>query len=412
MAENKVSSKKIFIWNMAGSSCNALSNMLLLILVTRICGTETAGIFSIGYAIATLMWTIGTYDQNTYQITDVKNVFSFGNYYAFKMITCLAMIFASVINIAFKNYDFYKAAVALLLCIYKTIDAFSGIFYALFQKSGRLDISGKSLSIRVILSIAAFTGFLFVGLLPAIIAACAVSALWVVLYEMRLAPKFAKILPNFNFKPILSIAVQSAPLFIGMFVLQYINNIPKYAVDNALTETHQAFYNIIFMPAFVINMFSLFLLRPIVTTLAEYWDKKQTKKFTSSIARQFGFIAAFTAITLAGAYLLGVPVLNLIYGKDISPYKGGLLLVLLGGGINAMLNAYQYILTIMRKQKFLLAGYLISAVISAAVSHRLVMYKPEGLVGTSLTYLISMAIVVVCFTLVFLFFLKKNKSKN
>ncbi len=77
-----------------------------------------------------------------------------------------------------------------------------------------------------------------------------------------------------------------------------------------------------------------------------------------------------------------------------------------------MLNAYQYILTIMRKQKFLLAGYVISAVISTVISHKLVMYKPEGLVGTSLTYLISMTIVVVCFTLIFLFFLAKKKSEN
>ncbi|MGN0660150.1 MAG: lipopolysaccharide biosynthesis protein [Oscillospiraceae bacterium] len=404
--------KKSFFWNMAGSTCNALSNLLLLILVTRISGTEAAGIFSIGYAVATLMWSVGTYDQNTYQLTDVKNLFSFGNYYAFKIITCLAMLVASVINIALENYDSYKAAVALLLCVYKAIDAYSGIYYTLFQKSGRLDLSGLSLTVRVVLSVTVFTAVLFAGLIPAIIAACVISAVWVAAFEMRIARKYADTAPKFEFKKLSSIALQCAPLFISSFILNYINNIPKYAINDALTNSHQAFYNIIFMPAFVINLFSLFFLRPVVTSLADYWDKRQIKTFILCIIRQFGFILAFTAAALVGAYFLGIPVLNIVYGKDISPYKLGLLIILLAGGINAMLVAYQYILTVMRKQKFLLAGYIAAALTGTLISGKLVLYKPDSLVGASLIYLISMAVAVICFTVIFIIFLKKHTKNN
>ena len=58
--------KKMFIWNMFGSLCNAFSSMLLLIVVNRATTPYNGGIFSLGFATAQMMTTLGTLEDDNY----------------------------------------------------------------------------------------------------------------------------------------------------------------------------------------------------------------------------------------------------------------------------------------------------------------------------------------------------------
>lgn len=410
---NKVNPKKIFFWNMAGSTCNALASLIFLVAVSWCFDDNIAGIFSIGFAIAQLMWTIGYFDyNNTYQVTDVKNLFSFGDFLAFRILSCLIMIIISLINITLKNYDLYKAGIALLLCLFKSIDAFSGVFYGLFQKHERLDISGFSLAIRIILSVISLVLVMFVtkSLACAIITMCIVSVLWVVFYEFSKAKKYTVIKPMFKIINIKKLFIDCLPLFISAFVITYIGNIPKYAIDNYMNTQSQAYFNYIFMPAFVINLFSVFLLRPMLTSLAKLWNERDIKKFLSTIYLLLGWILFLTIAAVIFAYLLGIPVLNLIYHTDLSAYRFSLMLIMIGGGLSAATNVFFNIITILRHQRTLLIGYIASALISAVITPGFV--KSNGITGACISYIISMAIIVFIFTSLFLYFLKKDKKTN
>ena len=44
--------KKAFLWNMIGSTCYSGSSFLYLLVVTRICGAQLAGFYSLSYATA------------------------------------------------------------------------------------------------------------------------------------------------------------------------------------------------------------------------------------------------------------------------------------------------------------------------------------------------------------------------
>ena len=52
---------KNFIWNVLGTGLNSFNSLFFLIIVTRINGIDDAGVFSIGIAIALIMYTIGLY---------------------------------------------------------------------------------------------------------------------------------------------------------------------------------------------------------------------------------------------------------------------------------------------------------------------------------------------------------------
>ena len=53
--------------------------------------------------------------------------------------------------------------------------------------------------------------------------------------------------------------------------------------------------------------------------------------------------------------MLGIPVLSVVYGVDLAGYKTELMVLLLGGGFLAYTSFYQMILTVIRRQNWLIA---------------------------------------------------------
>ena len=71
----ETTAKKKFMWNMAGSLCNSLSSMLLLIIVNRISGESRGGFFALAYSTAQLLFSVGGFEIRPVQSTDIKNKF-------------------------------------------------------------------------------------------------------------------------------------------------------------------------------------------------------------------------------------------------------------------------------------------------------------------------------------------------
>ncbi len=64
---------KNFIWNMLGTGFNSFNSLFFLVIVTRINGIQDAGIFSIAWATAYILYTIGLYSGRLCQVTDTEN---------------------------------------------------------------------------------------------------------------------------------------------------------------------------------------------------------------------------------------------------------------------------------------------------------------------------------------------------
>ena len=66
----KNSLRKNFIWNLVGTTFNAFNSLFYMIIVTRINGIKNAGIFSIAFATACILYIIGIYAGRIYQVTE------------------------------------------------------------------------------------------------------------------------------------------------------------------------------------------------------------------------------------------------------------------------------------------------------------------------------------------------------
>lgn len=413
--------KASYFWFMMGTGISAVSSLFILMAVNRISGEFEAGVFSIGFATAQLMWSIGSFDTMTYQVTDVRNRFSFSDYHGFKLLLCLLMMVASVIDIYIIEKDIYlvdglnssKAKIALALCLFRAIDAFSNLFMSALQKEDRLDLGGMSFFIRILLSYGALIGSLAVtkDLLVSVLVGSAVSLLWVLCIEMPVTSAFIKLKPRFRLTNLKNLFLACFPLFLGLFVLNYIFNAPKYAIDKNFTENIQTYFNIIFVPASIINLLCAFIFKPLLTKLAHYWDKKEKKGFVSITFKLCLLIFGLTIVMLIGGYFLGTQLLSLFYGADVTPYKDALMVVLIGGGCYALVSMFCNILIVMRKQNLLLGGYVFSAISTYFIAPVLV--KNYEIMGASLSFLVSMLLVFLFIFTIYLYSLKNfGESKG
>ena len=71
---------------------NAFQSVVMLMVLTRACDLETAGVFTIAYASANLFLNIGNYGMRNYQASDVEPKYSFSTYALSRAITDMAML--------------------------------------------------------------------------------------------------------------------------------------------------------------------------------------------------------------------------------------------------------------------------------------------------------------------------------
>lgn len=413
MLRDSASQKRILLWNAAGSAVYALSSFLMLLIVVRACGEVEAGIFSMGYAIAQLMLTVGVFESTTYFATDAGNRFSHEQYLAFKLTTCALMVVASVFYVMSFHFDAHKAAVAYALCAYRLFEAVAQYWYGAFQKAERLDVGGFSSVWRSLISIALFAGVLLGtgNVTGAVVAATVSEVLWIAAYDV---PRLRRIVrvgrPDFSPKPLGQLFWACLPLFVSSFLAAYLGNICKYAINDVGTEAMQTVFNILFMPAFVINLFLIFFMRPSLTKLAKLWLERDVRPFMGILAKLLGLAAVITLAVEAACALVGIPLLELFYGVDLAGQLGALLVVMLGGGFLSASNVFYNALVVIRSQHAVLAGYL--AAIAAASCIAVPLVASHAVMGACVAYAASCAVLFAAFAAIFAFCMKRKLKKK
>ena len=69
-----------FFWNVLGGGLNAGQASFLLILISRKYDLSTAGLVTIAYAFAVFFQGIGKYGIRNFQVTDMRDEYSFCDY--------------------------------------------------------------------------------------------------------------------------------------------------------------------------------------------------------------------------------------------------------------------------------------------------------------------------------------------
>lgn len=403
-----------FLWNAVGGVLNAGQSVFLLIVITRVCGLEAAGIFSIAFATGNLFLYLGNYGVRNYQVSDLSEKYSFHDYLRHRLCTVLLMLAAAAVYTAWSaktgNYSHYKTSCVLAMCVCKAVDCLEEVFEGRYQQKGRLDRSGKLVTFRLLVSIGGMIAVLLVtrDLLTAVwwgvFLAVAASAL--IIWRYRETAAFER--TAFSFSGIAGLMRECFPVCAANFLSFYLINEPKYAIDAAMDETAQACYNFIAMPVFVIQLLNMFLYQPMLIRMTASWENGRRKEFLGYFGRICGALALISAPILLAAWILGIPVLSWLYATDLSALRTELLLIMTGGIFLAFNGFYCAVLTIMRKQREIPLTYLAGAVLSLAATPAMV--RENGIIGAVLSFVLVMAAVTVLLTARFAFALRNKDA--
>ena len=400
--------RSAYVWNAINAILSACQCPVVLMFITRLSGMRDAGIFSIAFAVSSLMLYIGLYGLRRFQASDINEEFKFADYNGMRFITCGAMMLASLgycaYGCAFNGYSMNKAVIVFLVCILKLVQAYTDVIHGNMQQKGRLDVATKCSAGRYVLEVAAIIVTMFItgDLLISCAVSAAVSVIVMMLTSVAAGRKYCDtFVPRFGRTEIKTLLIDGFPLFASLFLNMYISNAPKYAIDAYLTEEIQAVYNLIFMPAFMVMLLSNFIFNPIIKSYAELWLSDDTAKHNElkrRIRMQLLVVLGLTALGLAVAATIGIPVLGLIFGTDLSDYKKELCIVMIGGGALAYAQYFSTVITIIREQKSMIVCYGIAAAAAYALSGILV--KSNGIMGAAVMYSIIMVVLAVLLAII------------
>ena len=407
-------SKDCYRWNLVSSLLFAFQSVIILMVLTRTVGIEKSGIFTIGYASASLFLFIGKYGVRHYQVSDVGNEHTFKDYQAARIISVAAMVITSVIyaihGMAAKGYSVEKGFIILFVCLLKIPDAIEDVFYGEYQRRGRLDVGAKAMALRYVATIFGLLLMVVItrNLLFSLIIITCISCvlMW---YFVYLTSSNFELKGNWSWRSVKGIFLNCFPLFIGSFLSQYIGNAPKYAIDAHLGDELQACYGFVSMPVFVIGLLSNVVFTPLIYVMAENWVNNKAL-FVKRIGKQILIIMGITLVCIVGAYFLGVPVLSIMYNTNLLPYKKELLILLVGGGFLALAGLMNTVLTIMRCQHLLFWGYASVALIALLGADKVV--SKWGMQGATWFYTVLMATLSGVFIMLFILSLIRDKRSG
>ena len=403
-SNQNVSTEKIYLWNLIGNLAFSGSSVLFTLIVTRLTSPIEADSFSLAYGIAAILVVLGMFQVRSYQATDVSFRHSFTSYFLARCISLTLMVLVFFPYLSISKIDLNereKVAIIALYVLFRMCEAISDLFQGLFQQHERLDIAGKSMTIRYTFS----TIFLFIllyttkSLVSSLTLLVVLNFLFVMGYDFVKARSFERIdFSSIEFKSLLvdacSILKNCIPLFISGFLLAYIFNEPRIAIDmeirlGHLIEGTQRDYNILFMPVFFMSLFIL-ILRPLTTQLAIFWKDKEYKRFDGIIVKLLVIISGLGFVLTLVAYFIGTPILSVVFGLDLNRYKETLAILVFSGILYSIGIVFGDVMTVLRRQSYLLPVYLLMFVASKLTNLQFV--QRSGLFGASLSFLLVMVV--------------------
>ena len=390
--------RSAYVWNTTGSLISSFQSVLMLMVLTRVCDLEASGIFTLAFANASLFQNIGRFGIRNYQASDVEPRFGFRAYALSRVVTTSAMVAAAAVHLWWSattiGYSQEKIAVVALMVIIKAVDTFIDMFNGSYQQDGRLDLAGKQVTAHVVAMIAAFavTVICTHSLVSATVAGLLgssltflVTTLW---YRKRYdIPVMHREAREQTPWPLLR---ECLPLFASTFLLFYVGNAPKYAIDAILDDVAQARYGFIAMPVFVVGLLAQFVYMPLIEPVSQMWARGDKKGFLRTFGQQILVIAGITLVCVTGAALLGVPVLGWLYNTDLGGYRLDLCLLVTGGGFLALATLFTAGITVVRRQRLLTPGYVVVALLAWFISRPMV--ASLQIRGASLAYLGCMVV--------------------
>lgn len=384
--------KKDYLWNSLGSLLQSAISPVLLIVITRLNGIDDSGLFSFALSLSVVFWAVSLWGGRTYQVSDVKREFSSGGYVAVRFIASLIVAISAVVFCVLNGYNTTKTGLIMILVTFKILESIADSLYGVLQIHHKLYVAGMSLTMKAMLG---FTAFMAVDIVTknviyGTLAILLVNVLIIFLYDIlwvRRVETIAvnkKLLKEYTGQAI-AIMKHTSAVFVVMFLTMFSLNIPRYFLDKSHPD-QIGYFGIMAMPITLLGLFISFIIQPNVVNLSELLVKGKLKEFARIVSKINHITFGIGVLSVVLSYLVGVWVLNTIFGININNFQLDLTIMVIGAAANAFVSIYVNLLIIMRRFKGQFYALLLTDILAVAVSMCLI--ERLAILGSVLVFML------------------------
>lgn len=380
----------------SGSLLFGFTSLFFLVIITRINGVEWAGIFSYAFAVACIMYCIAQYSGKTFQITETNKEITDSDYLYNRLITYIITIGIAFLFCILTKQEYNKFVLIILLSIYRATDAYIDSIHSIIQRNGYLYKVGKSLFFKTIILIGTFliVDKLTNNLILSVTAIVVINLIFAYFIDYKIAKKMIQ-KSKFNKEHNRYLFKTGFALFGYNFLSVYVMNVPKYVIEYFSTNETQAIFSIIIMPASFLSLVSIYLVQPFLGIITRKIEENNIKELKKIIVKLVLAIIVIGILALLACYILGIPVLELIYNLDLSNQKVNLLIIIFGSIFYSLVVLLSAVLVAMRKNGVQLGILLLTAIFSSVVC--IICTSMYDIKGAAIAYTLVMTFEFICY---------------
>lgn len=380
----QLSVKQNMLWNTAGSMVYLVCQWLITVFVVRLSdGYDAAGVLALGMAVSNIFSPIGYFKVRAFQVSDLNEEYSAGQYLAFRLLsTTVALACMIVYAAATCANDSIPAVVAY--CVYSCVPIIADVYQGAVQQKNRLDVAGKDLTARGVLSLAVFCGGMAIthSLLVSLIMMTLVTGAVVLFYLPRsLKRVIGAYSIDFAKAKMVALFTACLPAAVALVFAGSIPSIPRQILGAMFGASALGAYASVASPVVVVQMGAQYIYSPLLSSFAQCYLAKDTSGFLRLFAKVFVAIIVLAVVSLVGFAWFGEWALCLIYGDSIRDYSYLLLPLVSCTICTAFLWFLGDLLVVVRDMKGNLACFSVAFVVCAVCSYP--MLAVFGLNGAS-----------------------------
>ena len=354
---------KDYLCNALGQACMGLMFPLLTILVSQICGCDSAGQFSMAFVVASVFQFIALFGVRTFQVSDVSEQDSFAAYQLQRMLTCIIMAAMSWIYLTLRHDSELMSSLLISLMTFKLVDSLADVYEGRLQQCDKLYLAGISQAIRC--GGACFVFMLVLILFRDVQTATRALALFAGVSFVIITYPLAKFETpksrGWEAIELSELFYECFPAFLGQFLFALIDTSPKFIMEAILDYQQQLYFNALYFPAMAIVLVAALVYKPQLMKLSMLWTQSDnTKRFDT---QTFIIATSIIGITVLMAFIMwnwGATLNGILYGVSFKHLQLEQLGMVIAGGLSACIDFFFQLLTIIRKQANAFTSYLIS----------------------------------------------------
>ncbi len=335
----------------SGTVISAMVQVLSLVLIEKMLGTESLGDYVFALSISLPVFLFTGLSLNMMIVIDVGDSHRFGEYFGVRLffnIVSILLIFGIVL---YGGHGIRLVWITLLVAAYHGIFMLSTLAQGVFQKQEHMNYLGISRILQSLSHIASMAvGIWITGdLVGGLIALCIIILIKFCFYDLANVRRFDSILPRFNFILVRQIVRKCWVMSISAGIVSFAGNLPRYLIKSGMDTESLGFFTGLSTTTMGMSLVVVALMATALRRVAVFYEQ-DLRRFVNLLLKLGILSVIFGVLNLVFVIVAGRWFLTVFFDSTYTVhlsamylYAGaGILLALISVFGDAILSTHHY----------------------------------------------------------------------